>query len=282
MSKDALSQLSREELIALVEREREARVAHAKKLAAQAESQAETIRQLEQQQETLATELELHLQAIQELQRKREQLEHRLTLALQQLYGQRRERFVSPDQLMLFSVEDIEQLAAEAEAEVREQAQEKLLARRRGKQPPGHGRRALPEHLPREVIRHELSPEEKACPCCGVERAEIGCESSEQLEFIPASFKVLVHEPGTRRDRGSSQQADRKRIAGAGPLGANGIVEIWRPLAAVSAGRHCGAKRNYSTAEHALRLDCRGGRDFNAALSPDVRTGFSFARAAYR
>ncbi|EAQ81528.1 IS66-like element ISBlma9 family transposase [Blastopirellula marina] len=187
MSTDALSQLSREELIALAERERET-------FALQAESQAETIRRLEQQQETLATKLELQTQTIQELQRKREQLEHRLALALKQLYGQRRERFVSPDQLMLFSVEDIEQLAQEAEAELRAQQQEKLLARRRGKKQVGHGRRPLPEHLPREVIRHELSAEERSCPCCGEARAEIGCESSEQLEFIPASFKVLVHE----------------------------------------------------------------------------------------
>jgi len=31
------------------------------------------------------------------------------------------------------------------------------------------------------------------CPCCGTERAEIGHESSEQLEYGPAVLKVLVH-----------------------------------------------------------------------------------------
>ena len=136
----------------------------------------------------------MQTQTIRELDRKREQLEHRLALALKRLYGQRRERFIDPDQLTLFTLEDIEALAEEAKQAEQQRQQEELLARRRGKKRPGHGRRPLPDHLPREVVRHELSPEQRACPCCGEQRQEIGHESSEQLEFIPASFKVLVHE----------------------------------------------------------------------------------------
>ena len=63
-------------------------------------------------------------------------------------------------------------------------------SRRRRK---GHGRRPLPASLPREEVLHELSAEERRCPCCGEPRPEIGRETSEQLEFVPASFKVLVH-----------------------------------------------------------------------------------------
>lgn len=38
-----------------------------------------------------------------------------------------------------------------------------------------NGRRRLPAHLPREPRRHELlTPEERACPCCGEQRTEIG------------------------------------------------------------------------------------------------------------
>ena len=57
----------------------------------------------------------------------------------------------------------------------------------------GHGRRHLPDHLPREVIRHEVAESERNCPCCGEVRIEIGHDKSEQLEYTPASFKVLEH-----------------------------------------------------------------------------------------
>jgi transposase len=56
-----------------------------------------------------------------------------------------------------------------------------------------HGRAKLPESLPRIPIEHDLKPEEKLCPCCGLERCRIGREITEQLEYFPASFKVLQH-----------------------------------------------------------------------------------------
>lgn len=56
------------------------------------------------------------------------------------------------------------------------------------------GRNKLPDHLPHK--RHEiLVPEqERPCPVCGKERACIGHEVSEQLDFVPASFVVNVFE----------------------------------------------------------------------------------------
>lgn len=56
-----------------------------------------------------------------------------------------------------------------------------------------HGRAKLPEALPRIPIEHDLKPEEKLCPCCGLERCRIGKEVTEQLEYFPASFQVLQH-----------------------------------------------------------------------------------------
>ena len=56
-----------------------------------------------------------------------------------------------------------------------------------------HGRRPLPDHLPRIDIEHDLDDAEKACPACGQMRERIGQEVSEQLEYLPASFKVLRH-----------------------------------------------------------------------------------------
>lgn len=57
----------------------------------------------------------------------------------------------------------------------------------------GHGRRPLPPHLPRVEVLHEVPATERDCPICGTERACIGHERSEVLEFVPASFRVEVH-----------------------------------------------------------------------------------------
>jgi len=35
--------------------------------------------------------------------------------------------------------------------------------------------------------------EERACPCCGVERKEIGAEESWQIEYIPGRFERIQH-----------------------------------------------------------------------------------------
>src|SRR4051812_47694832 len=55
----------------------------------------------------------------------------------------------------------------------------------------GHGRRPLPEHLPRERVEIDLPEAEKACPCCGTMRVRIGAETSEQLDYRPASLFVV-------------------------------------------------------------------------------------------
>lgn len=161
-------------------------------LSKQVESQARTIAEIERNRETLAAKSELQSQTIVEQARRQQQLEHRIAQLLKRIYGRRSERFVDPDQLMLFDEDDLKALEQEQrEAELAERQAKKPDAKPKR---PGHGRRELPDHLPREVVRHEIPQSERACPGCGQERVEIGCESSEQLEFVPASFKVLVHQ----------------------------------------------------------------------------------------
>lgn len=106
---------------------------------------------------------------------------------LRRYYGPRSERF-DPRQLLLFG-QRIDQLPL-SEASVAEEAGEQLVTRRVKNRDP-HGRQQLPEHLERIEIEHDL--EDKACPACGQERQRIGEEVSEQLEYFPASFKVLKH-----------------------------------------------------------------------------------------
>lgn len=55
------------------------------------------------------------------------------------------------------------------------------------------GRKPLPAHLPREVVRIPVPPEEQTC-ACGKETRVIGVESSETLDWVPASLKVIVYE----------------------------------------------------------------------------------------
>ena len=57
------------------------------------------------------------------------------------------------------------------------------------------GRRALAnfDHLPTTTHVHELKPEQRACPCCGQPRKEIGEEKSWQIEYIPGHFERIEH-----------------------------------------------------------------------------------------
>src|SRR5262249_28854357 len=56
-----------------------------------------------------------------------------------------------------------------------------------------HGRRRLPDNLPREPRHHELSEADRVCQGCGQLRIDIGADRSEQLDYRPASLFVVEH-----------------------------------------------------------------------------------------
>jgi transposase len=132
----------------------------------------EAAAQLEAQAQRHAAELKAAIQAL-----------------LRRYYGPRSETF-DPRQLLLFG-QMVEQLPLD-EASIEAESGEKLVTRR-VKNRHNHGRQQLPECLERIEIEHDLKPEEKCCPACGHDRQRIGAEVSEQLEYFPASFKVLKH-----------------------------------------------------------------------------------------
>jgi zinc-finger binding domain of transposase IS66 len=72
----------------------------------------------------------------------------------------------------------------------RSEAQEGLRRVKRRK-----GRRNLAnfENLPVTAQVHELSAAEGACPCCGIERKEIGTDESWQVEYLPGHFERIHH-----------------------------------------------------------------------------------------
>ncbi len=53
------------------------------------------------------------------------------------------------------------------------------------------GRKPLPADLPRETRLIDITDAQKICPCCSGGLHKIGEEKSEQLEYIPASLKVI-------------------------------------------------------------------------------------------
>jgi transposase len=108
---------------------------------------------------------------------------------LRRFYGPHAERF-DPTQLLLFGLAVAEQMPVDEEA-VEAESGQKLSTRRINHHK--HGRGKLPEHLPRVEIIHDLTDDQKKCPCCGEQRQCIGAETSEQLEFDPGSLKVLKH-----------------------------------------------------------------------------------------
>ena len=143
------------------------------------------------EREALIAQIKEEAAAQLDAQRERLEAEHQAVVAalLRRMYGPRCERF-DPAQLFLFG-QLVDRLPLDAKS-IEEEAGEELSTRRVKKRHE-HGRSALPDHLPRIEILHDLSDAEKLCPCCGEVRCRIGQEESEQLEYHPASFTVLVH-----------------------------------------------------------------------------------------
>ena len=121
--------------------------------------------------------------AIRERDLEIQQLREYVRLLKSQRFGASSER-IHRDQLGLFN---------EAEQIVDDDVQEEALI-----EVPSHtrakgGRRRLPGWMPRVEILHDLPDEEKICARDGHALVEIGRETSEQVEFIPATARVLVH-----------------------------------------------------------------------------------------
>jgi transposase len=114
-----------------------------------------------------------------------EALRHRIDLLLRRLYGPRGERF-DPNQLLLFA-----EMAASQDTATEPPPEPAADRPKRRCRP--HGRRRLPDNLPREPRHHELSEAERTCPACGRMRVDIGTDRSEQLDYRPASLFVVEH-----------------------------------------------------------------------------------------
>ena len=122
------------------------------------------------------------------LQWKTEHLQEQVKLLLAKLFGRSSEKNKVQDHPSLFD-------EAEFEAEVHPEAEDdepegvEVTSHTRSKK----GRRPLPDGLPREEVIHDLPEENKVCGLDGHTLQEIGRETSEQLDIVPAQVKVIRH-----------------------------------------------------------------------------------------
>jgi transposase len=158
------------------------------------------------------------LQALTQRDRELDGLRHRLDQLLRRLYGPRAERF-DPNQPTLF---DPCPPLPELPPSCGPDESEPPAARRKKK---GHGRRALPKDLPRRREEHDLTEAEKLCPCCAQPRVKLGEQTSEQLDYIPASLRVVEHARPTYACLECLKKSERGE-----PLPAHSTLESWLPM----------------------------------------------------
>lgn len=116
-------------------------------------------------------------------------LRHQLADFKRMLFGRRSEKLTKEEMDQLFLFNEAED---GADAKIPEEVKtEKITipSHTRNKQ----GRKKLSEDIPRKEIIHDLTDEEKQCPCCGKARPCIGEEVTEELDIIPQQIFVNKH-----------------------------------------------------------------------------------------
>jgi transposase len=149
---------------------------------AQLPSDVASLRALVQERDAT---IEARNAALEERDTEIQQLREYIRLLRSQRFGASSERS-HRDQLGLFN--EAEQLC-ESSVEDWEEPTVTVPAHTRAK----GGRRPLPAWMERVEILHDLPETEKICANDGTALVEIGQETSEQIEFIPATARVLVH-----------------------------------------------------------------------------------------
>jgi len=129
-----------------------------------------------------------------ELARDVAQYQSRIDFLTRRLFGRSAERF-DPADVMFFGQNNFPGTETPAEPPSVEPAEPAVA-----EPAPAHsaapsrrnGRRLLPADLPRARVERDVLPEQKIRAQCGSDKKRIGEETSEQLEYIPASLRVTI------------------------------------------------------------------------------------------
>lgn len=160
----------------------------------------EALQSLEQGYDSLAQGQEIYIKMCDALCEKNRALQEenaRLYLAIRQLkqqhYGRKSEK-LDVELPQLPGLQNLfDEAGLEPAEEPEEETSEQVVDPKKPEKKKKPGRRPLPKDLPRERIVHDLPETKKQCTCCGHPMVKFGEETSEQLEYIPAQLKVLVH-----------------------------------------------------------------------------------------
>ena len=112
-----------------------------------------------------------------------DELQEMVRLLKNEIFGRKSETrpFIHPHQQQLFNpTKEPEPVEPDKTIAIKEH-----VRRRRGRKP-------LPKDLPRKEIVHDIPDEEKRC-ACGAELCRIGEDTSEKLDYIPATIRVIRH-----------------------------------------------------------------------------------------
>jgi transposase len=109
-------------------------------------------------------------------------------------YGPRADRLRTSGelaQLLLYFAEELDHKPINADDLPR--AAEPIEELRRVTRRKGRRNLANFENLPVATHVYELNEAERACPCCGLTREEIGADESWQIEYLPGHFERIHH-----------------------------------------------------------------------------------------
>jgi len=165
--------LDRDALVALIR-------AHQEELTAQQDELRSLQAELDSHRQTVSEQAE-------ELDARSQRIEHMKLMIeklRQMMFGKKSEKVILKLEQLEFALEEEETTQAMMEA-VLDRVSPAREAKVRTERKP------LPEHLEREVITHV--PGRDCCPDCGAQLRKFGEDISEQLEYIPDSFKVIRH-----------------------------------------------------------------------------------------
>lgn len=144
-----------------------------------------TLRELAQRDTQLAEQASV----VDDLQRKlagRDTQIEALKLLIAKL---KRMHFGRKSEKMAHQIDQLELGLEELQADIGEcPSSEPIVNDRRTRKPV---RRPLPSHLPREERTYQ--PDTTLCPSCGSGMRYLGEDVAEQLEYVPATFKVIRH-----------------------------------------------------------------------------------------
>jgi len=120
-------------------------------------------------------------------------LDQHIATLEQQLAALRRARYGRSSEQLDENIYQLELMLEDLGASVSEQREEPPVvdtALSDNEAPTKKARTPLPSHLPRETRTHEV---EGCCEVCGDVLSAFSEDTSEQLEYIPASFQVIKH-----------------------------------------------------------------------------------------